>query len=188
MIFRGDALVPCKQSTANLTEAGKAFMSQELGIKLEIDFRTPSEAMYDGTTSVIPGARLEYITISAYSDIFNNGENVAEIFKMLADINNYPIYMHCTGGADRTGTVAFLLNALLGVSYDELVQDYEFTTFSIYGTRDTQGGEYAGKFMAIESTLGVLEGNTLSKKVENYLLRIGVTQDEINNIKTIMKG
>lgn len=188
MIFRGDALIPCKQSEANLSDAGKAFMSQELGIKLEIDLRTPGEAQYNGTTSVIPGARLEYVNISAYNEIFNNPDKIAQIFKMLADSNNYPIYIHCTGGADRTGTVAFMINALLGVSYDELVQDYEFTSFSIYGTRDTQGGEYANKFAGIENTLYYVEGKNWSEKVENYLLNNGVTQAEINNIKTIMKG
>lgn len=188
MIFRGDALTPCTQSTANLSEAGKAFMSQELGIKLEIDFRTPSEAQYDGTTSLIPGARLEYVTISPYAEFFNNGQQVAQIFRMMADINNYPIYMHCTGGADRTGTVAFMLNALLGVGYDELIQDYEFTTFSIYGARDTQSGTYASKFMGMENMLYYVEGKTLSERVENYLLRVGLTPEEINNIKTIMKG
>jgi len=163
-------------------------MSQELGIKLEIDFRTPGEAQYDGTTSVIPGARLEYYTISAYSDIFTYGDNVAKIFKELANVNNYPVYMHCTGGADRTGTISFLLNALLGVGYNELIQDYEFTTFANYGTRDTYGGEYAGKFMGFEGMLDEYNGRTLSEKVEDFLLKSGVTQAEINSIKTIMKG
>ena len=188
MIFRGDALTPCEQSQANLTEAGKAFMSQELGIKLEIDLRTASEAQYDGTTSLIPGARLEYITVNAYYDAFKNSINVAQIFKMLADADNYPVYIHCTGGADRTGTISFLINALLGVSYDDLIHDYEFTSFSTYGIRDTQGGEYRNKFEGIENTLYEYEGNTLSELVENYLLKIGVTQAEINSIKAIMKG
>ncbi len=188
MIFRGDALKPCAQSTANLSEAGKAYMSQELGIKLEIDFRTPAEAQYYDTASIIPGARLEYITISAYGEIFNNSNQIARIFKLMADEKNYPIYMHCTGGADRTGTVAYLLNALLGVSEKELIEDYEFTTFSIYETRSTYNGIYSGKFMGLEDKVYTYAGKNLSERAEACLLSIGVTQEEINSIKTIMKG
>ena len=72
--------------------------------------------------------------------------------------------------------------------YNELIQDYEFTTFANYGTRDTYGGEYAGKFMGFEGMLDEYNGRTLSEKVEDFLLKSGVTQDEINSIKTIMKG
>ena len=40
----------------------------------------------------------------------------------IADENRYPVYIHCTGGADRTGTLAFLINALLGVGEDDLIR------------------------------------------------------------------
>ena len=39
------------------------------------------------------------------------------------------VYFHCAGGADRTGTLAFLIEALLGVSESDLSKDYELTTF-----------------------------------------------------------
>ena len=96
--------------------------------------------------------------------------------------------MHCTGGADRTGTVAFLFNALLGVSEAELIQDYEITTFSIYNTRSTQSGAYAEMFQEFLNKLYTYEGETLSQKTENYMLSIGVTQAEIDSIRIIMLG
>lgn len=40
------------------------------------------------------------------------------------------VYFHCHGGSDRTGTLAFLLEALLGVSEEDLSKDYELTYFS----------------------------------------------------------
>lgn len=40
------------------------------------------------------------------------------------------VYFHCHGGADRTGTLAFLLEALLGVSESDLSKDFELTTYS----------------------------------------------------------
>lgn len=39
------------------------------------------------------------------------------------------VYLYCEGGADRTGTMAFLIEALLGVSENDLAKDFELTTF-----------------------------------------------------------
>ena len=39
------------------------------------------------------------------------------------------IYMHCAAGADRTGTLAFLIEALLGVNESDLSKDFEITSF-----------------------------------------------------------
>ena len=40
------------------------------------------------------------------------------------------VYFHCHGGADRTGTLAFLIEGLLGVSESDLSKDFELTTYS----------------------------------------------------------
>ena len=40
------------------------------------------------------------------------------------------VYFHCHGGSDRTGTLAFLIEGLLGVSEEDLSKDYELTYYS----------------------------------------------------------
>ena len=186
MLYRGGALLPADVYDCNLTDEGKAYMSEVLGIKTEIDFRTPAEAgNYGG--SPIPNAELKYVTLGGYADAFRQS-GYKEVFSMLAGVNNYPIYMHCTGGADRTGTVSFLLNALLGVSETELIQDYELTSFSVYGQRNTQRGEYSKYFQEFLERLNAYMGDTLQEKTENYMLTIGVTAEEISSIKAIMFG
>ncbi|MBR4228394.1 MAG: tyrosine-protein phosphatase [Bacteroidales bacterium] len=51
------------------------------------------------------------------------------------------VYFHCHGGADRTGTLAFLLEALLGVSESDLAKDFELTTYSnSVHRRNSDGG------------------------------------------------
>ena len=40
------------------------------------------------------------------------------------------MYFHCHGGSDRTGTLAFLLEGLLGVSESDLSKDFELTYYS----------------------------------------------------------
>ena len=65
----------------------------------------------------------------------NYTKSIKSIFEVLGDENNYPIMFHCNAGADRTGTVAFLINGVLGVSYEDLTRDFELTSFSKGGRR-----------------------------------------------------
>ena len=44
--------------------------------------------------------------------------------------HNEPVYFHCSVGADRTGTVACILEGLLGMSQSDIDKDYELTCFS----------------------------------------------------------
>ena len=188
MIFRGGALRPTTSyRNIELSDEGATYMSEELHIQLELDLRNEAEAG-GHTESAIPGAKLQYITVDGYASAFNDNykSSYCKVFQTLAKEENYPVYIHCTGGADRTGTVCFLLNALLGVSERELIQDYESTSFSRYGIRDSQNGEFASYFKEFRDGLDGYEGETLSGKTENYLLSIGVTQAEIENIKNIM--
>ena len=80
-------------------------------------------------------ANIVYFNLPAgvYGQFFNSQyqESVKKIFELLADTDNYPIYLHCEGGADRTGVICYLLNALLGVSDEDLLTDFELTSFSI---------------------------------------------------------
>ena len=172
----------------SISEDGKKYMGEVMGIKTEIDFRTPTEAGL-GNDSVIPGATLTYLTLNGYKDALTNyNDKFRELFSILANKNSYPVFMHCTGGADRTGTVIFLLHALLGVSEEECIQGYELTSFSIYNLRSTQTGSYKDNFQAFLTGLKAYTGNTLQEKTENWALSIGVTKQQIDNIKGIFYG
>jgi len=43
--------------------------------------------------------------------------------------NHDSIFFHCTIGTDRTGTMAYFLEGLLGVSEEDRLRDYEMTYF-----------------------------------------------------------
>lgn len=154
----------------------------------------------------------------AYGDIFDDNANftfaLKNIFTFLADESNYPIYFHCVGGADRTGTLAYLIGGLLGISYEDLAKDYELTTFSrffghryrseiistkgVYSfkniTADTADGSFPygeGSFAKMHAVM--LQrygkaGGTLADAIQNYLLHCGVKFDEILSLKKIMLG
>ena len=203
----------------NITEKGKDIFFNDLGIKTEIDVRTDGgQTLFDSRltyhqcgmwqyTNIIPDFQLWNSTSSAYYD-FDTGSPAAikNIFDLLADQSNYPIYYHCTAGADRTGTISYLINGLLGVSYEDLTKDFELTSFSIQGPRwrdsvTTEGDAFTGS--GIYSNEGNMiawgklnqlmitrygdETNNLSKAIENYLINVcGVSIETINSFKEIM--
>ena len=174
----------------NITEDGRKYMSEVMGIKTEIDFRNANEA---GITleqgSVIPGATLHYLTLSGYESLLSNyNKQMRDLFAILSQPESYPVYMHCTGGADRTGSVIFLLEAILGVSEEQCIQDYELTTFSTYGTRNTQAGEYKDYFQPFLTKLKTYGGDTLQENAENWAFSIGISQEEIDAVKAIFYG
>ena len=185
MIYRGGEL------PASLSEQAQTFLSQTVGIKLEIDLRGYGSESGNRDHSPINGAELTYSVTDGYMGAFNPNltGHFAHAFSCMAYEENYPIYAHCTGGADRTGTVMFLLNALLGVPEETLIKDFEFTSFSYYGERNSRGDTFYGDlFQQFWAKLNSLEGETLADKTETYMLSIGVTQEEINNIRAIMLG
>ena len=118
-----------------------------LNIKSEIDLRNSHDD--GGQNSSILGDKANYLKapISQYSYILpsfsindrsfdtNSPAEIKRIFDFLADENNYPLFFHCNAGADRTGTLAFLILGSLGVSEDDLTRDFELTSFSKGGIR-----------------------------------------------------
>lgn len=191
VIFRGGALTKCTDTYydkwVTLTEAGDNYMSNELKIKTDMDLRTQEENL-GLSKSKISSAELKYYGIAGYLNAFSQKSAYKKVFKDLANPATYPAYIHCTGGADRTGTVSFLLNALCGVSEKDLIHDYEFTSFSIYGIRSSKEGAEYDFYEFLQKLKNDYAGSTLEEKTNNYLLDIGLTQDEINNIKHIMFG
>ena len=139
LIYRGGALSPSADyPDVQITASGIATMAEEMGIRTEIDFRNSTEAL-GVTESCIPDAELIYCTLGGYdSGMINYAESYKKTFQLLARPESYPVYYHCTGGADRTGTVSYLLGALLGMDEADLIRDYEFTSFSMYGERNSK--------------------------------------------------
>lgn len=175
MVYRG-----CEMDANGvvLSAEGNAYMSNVLGIKVDLDLRG------NGSQSPITFARKEAIGIGGYLEAFSQAEQYRKIFATLADENNYPVYIHCAGGADRTGTVCYLLGALLGVPEEFLIQDYEMTSYSMYGSRTRDSDVY--DFPAFVEKLKSYQGNTLTEKTESYMRSIGVTEGEIQNIRNIL--
>ncbi len=182
LLYRGTELDGAVESGYRLTAQGLSDMTQVLGIRFDMDLRAPSvnTNRVDALGSNIPH---RYYNANMYSDALkaNGNETMRKIFGDLANKDNYPIYLHCTYGRDRTGTVCYLLDGLLGVSKEDAYKEYELSAFvdSFVPTEE---------FKAFQDKVDSFAGTTFQQKVETYLLSVGVTPAEIKSIREIFLG
>lgn len=199
--------------TVNFVDASLPYYKYTIGQHTDILEPSVWNALpHDGNTPVDStenkndARRLAYATGNAVRNENAMRRSLKGIFEVLADERNYPVYIHCNAGADRTGTVAFLINGLLGVSEADLIRDYELTSFSsVSGLRyrsEIKNGDFTeigvmkndydnfvafGALMnAIKNNYGA-EGGTLSYAIENFLTDyVGVSHEDIESLKRIM--
>lgn len=185
MIYRGGKL-------EDITEAGKEHFRNDIGIKTDLDLRTPGEG---GAGSGSPlGKDINYVNINGRYYVggmgiqSDEGKAVfAEEIRLFANPDNYPIYIHCSLGRDRTGTLAFVLEALLGADVSYLIMDYELSVFSVTGTLDNASvAAIKSNIQATFDYIKTFKGSGIAEKTENYLLSIGITAEEIQAIRDIL--
>jgi len=167
-----------------ITAAGIKTLRDELKIRTDIELRNKQEAAC--MTSSILGDDVAWVHVpfAAYDFIDNpvrGREPFALVFKTFTDRTNYPILFHCSGGRDRTGTLAFLLNGLLGVSGEDLCRDWEATVFSEGDVKF--GPSRIGRLLKYLQSVG---GETVAEQCERYALSCGVTREQIEKFRGIM--
>ena len=116
-----------------ISDAAQKVILQDLGISVDLDLRGYNGS---GTPSRVLDASLcEYENLQLWHFLGQGTGTTQELYqKAIRDIIGWlgegrAIYFQCIGGADRTGTLAFLIEALLGVSESDLSKDYELTSF-----------------------------------------------------------
>jgi len=135
----------------NLTEADRKAIGK-LGVRTIVDLRGVNEAAetphrIEGTGAAIVGAHIEPGVGEKIRKAVETGTATPELmagfltehyrdyprrctpgfrklFSVLSDGNLRPIVFHCTAGKDRTGFAAALLLTLLGVHWDDVMEDY----------------------------------------------------------------
>lgn len=224
LVYRGGKLNGTTSGEA-ITEEGKSEMRDSLKIKTEIDLRSTGDDGGQTENAIGEGVNYIKIPLGQYANVLdyetwsnldkseksgnfdaNNKNAVKQIFELLADEKNYPMYFHCNAGADRTGTLALLINGLLGVDEQMLIKDYELTTISRYGKRlrssltadyktftetgvmQNDGGNYVAMGLFIDKLKSAYTDNgDINEAVYNYLIEyIGLSNDTLDKIKSIM--
>lgn len=179
MLYRGCELDGATEEKCVAPQSVVDTMVKELKIRSELDLRS---ADTNGVRDILGSdVKHQYFALPSYAGSFTDESNQAlkGIFSALAMEENYPVYLHCTKGTDRTGIVCYLLEALLGVPEEDCYREWELSVLD--SGKDNH--EAMDHFM---ENLRKYEGNTLQEKTENYLRFIGVTQEEINSIRSLL--
>lgn len=160
---------------------------KKLGIKTQLDVRRKGEGKFGEKT--LPVKKYKAIKGHAYERIYRSesrAKRTIKIMKMFAHEENYPITFHCIYGRDRTGTIAFLLNGMLGVTEKDLYRDYEMTFLSKHsGSHAKQKIKRFEKFYRKMRKYKNPHRN-LQYNIKAYLKDYGMTEDEIKEIERIM--
>lgn len=111
------------------SSSGRNVFLGTMGIKVDLDLRG-----YDTGSPKQAFSEIDYCNIKLWQFLGNGSGTTSELYQQaIRNIIGWlkdekPVYFHCIGGADRTGTLAFLIEALLGVSESDLSKDYELTS------------------------------------------------------------
>ena len=180
LIFRTSG----KNQNGSLTDATTEEMINHLKLKNEINLAGDSNSynLKLAGTNLYEGSRMDTSSTGGYSHISRNAEAAKNFFNFVADENNYPLYYHCKIGTDRTGVCTILLQGLLGVSYEDIYQDYLFSNFGKIGEQRTIGDGNSHDIRKYMDDFMGYSGEKFQNKVYNVLLGIGVAKETLDHI------
>lgn len=152
------------------------------GFVYDFDLRAPD--IYSGIfrSRLGEGVGHSFYNSPQYGGIFNKATqpNLRRIFADLADADKYPMYFHCSHGADRAGTIVFLLQGILNMSQEDMLREYCLTGYF------RQDCAVPTAMEVVVNGLQPYAGDTLAEKVVTFLKEaVGVTQQQIDSIRAI---
>ncbi len=187
VLYRGATLNTSRSDTMyfEITSTGLDQLIKHLGVKTEIDVRMNRQDNDYNENGNMTNDAIPEITYYNLPWDYRNKDNfmteckdaIKASFDQLA-ASTFPVYFHCSHGADRTGVTFFLLGALAGMSEEDLYKDYLLTNLG--KTRGTRNEEAPTQYLA---DLKALKGSSLSEQANTFLLSCGIEQKTINTIK-----
>lgn len=99
-----------------------------------------------------------------------------------------PVYFHCTAGADRTGTLACVLEGILGMSQSDIDKDYELTCFySGTGTDNNARRRNETDWKGLINAINAVSGDTFRDKCVRFAVgTCGMSMADINAFRAAM--
>ena len=174
-----------------------------LNIGLELDLQKSSETG-GRTKSALSTDEMpvdyQCLTLVSYENFLKQDsfKNLPTVMHLLAQSDETHVYFHCWGGADRTGMLDFFVNAILGVSYTDLIEEFELTTQTnnkrchMHNSSSAHYPKFMNAFIN-----GYTDGDvvwedfdpnaTVNENCEKWLLDVaGVAKEDIERIREIM--
>ena len=184
LLFRG----------GKLAAADRAVLVGELGIQHDLDLR--------GREGGGPGDEPEMAASPLGSDVwYTRTQQYAwysltpvatwqAYFRCVIDAVTHrePVYFHCTAGADRTGTLACVLEGILGMSQSDIDKDYELTCFySGTGTDSDVRRRNENDWTGLINAINAVPGDSFRDKCVHFAVgTCGMPIADINAFRAAM--
>ena len=173
-----------KPGSPRLTPETRAFQIRRLGIRTDLDLRNDQECFGMTESPLGPQTVWAHIEGQPYKAFFSEKGRAAfaKAFRLFLDRRNYPIGFHCIAGADRTGSLAYVLLELLGVSDADVLLDWELTAFQNPNHLFAHGPRYD----ELVKRFGRYPGSCSRERVEAFVREQGFTDADIAAFRSIM--
>ncbi|KAK5076789.1 hypothetical protein LTR51_002474 [Lithohypha guttulata] len=120
----------------------------------------------------------------------HSGPEIKEVFKVLSNVESYPVLVHCTQGKDRTGLIVLLVLLLCGIDPALISDDYTKSEQELAPEFEDRMKEISS--IGLDETFAKCPSDFVPKivgfidteyeGVENYLRKIGVEEEQIHTI------
>ena len=177
-----------------ISAADRAVLVEQLGVQHEIDLRgkegrDPSDGDV-ATESPLGGDVWFTIADKSATYALTPVETWQLYLRCVFDAVTHrePVYFHCTAGADRTGTLACVLEGLLGLSQSDIDKDYELTCFySGTGTDALARRRNESEWKRLINAINAVPGETFRDKCVHFAVgTCGMTMADINAFRAAM--
>lgn len=181
------------RTSQDISGLAKSIYIDNLGVKYEFDLRstgTPT-ADFPCANYIKFNGTAEYDTVNGtgnYDDVIK-----AELIGIFEAAKTTPLLIHCSMGCDRTGTLCFYIENILGMSETDIDIEYELSSLTNdhnsenhYYVRDRLDTVSGTRWLNLKSKFNNYSGDTLSERVINYLLSIGITAAQLNEFRKVM--
>ena len=174
-----------------LTSTGARQLRSGFGVRTELDLRSSATVKLKRAPL---GSACTYKNVSGVYYDWNlstasGRQQLVKELKVFVRADRYPVLVHCTAGTDRTGTLMFLLESLLGYDLATMMKDYELSFFSpVCSFGDFTVSQRLGGIRGLHRLLSTYgdEGMTYQQRVERFVLDNGMTRAQVAAIRDVL--
>lgn len=173
-LFRGGQFEQFHSFPTSATLSKAVDLFKQLEITKSIDFRKSAESTttvrnaFSGITTreTVNGNN----TSASYNTVASNFAQFLNFVRIILT-NSDSTYFHCQQGRDRTGSFAAILEALIGVTEDAIIKDYELSWGIKRTTRYNMNTLYEnGKTSNLWGPFASYTGSNIQEKVQNWFI------------------
>jgi len=170
---------------SRLKEGADGEVLSTFGFKTEFDMRSDPEVFGMTASPLGPTVKWTRHSSSEYGNMKSPLAMAAFAagFRLLLDERNLPLFFHCAGGADRTGTFAFLVEGILGMEEEDMWKDWELTIFWYDRLKFNHWNYMHGLTALLDEKFPKC---SLQEQCVDYAKSCGITDDEIERLRDLL--